>query len=71
MTNAVGASIQPIPRTRNPQFGADASAPVGLRLGSSRFEKVPALNRASELAWSYANNLPKHLREMLLGMKAS
>ena len=34
-------------------------------------ERLLALNRASELAWSYANDLPKHLREMLLGTKAS
>ena len=34
-------------------------------------EKLLAFNRASELAWSYANDLPKHLSEMLLGTKAS
>ncbi len=34
-------------------------------------ERLLAFNRASELARSYANDLPKHLREMLLGTKAS
>src|SRR5271168_4169885 len=61
----------PLERGEYGQFRIGPKSPTEFQGPEQLFERLSALNRSSEIAWSYANDLPKHLREMLLGTKAS